>query len=129
MTAWQLYWILNLDSVRQTILMFAIIGCILGGFTHISIGYFYSNEDLSKVSYLIKRYVITFVIGIVLATFLPSTKQMFTIMVLPKIINNEQIKELPSLAVKATKEWLLREITQNGTAKKLIKEVVKEEAK
>ena len=123
MTGWQLFWILKLSDIQNLFIAVMVI-TPFGGLAHC---FYIATETKKNVFYFVRRYTIAVAILLSSAILLPSTKQMFTILVLPKIINNEQIKELPSLAVKATKEWLLREITQNEAAKKLIEEVVKED--
>jgi len=56
-----------------------------------------------------KLYISVFVICILLTTFLPSTQEFAVIYLLPKIVNNEQIQQIPNKALdilnKKLDEW------------------------
>jgi len=64
-----------------------------------------------RVGRLFKRYCPPLaVIFILLAVFVPNTKQACTIYVVPKIINNEQVQQIPDklleLGNKQLDEWI-----------------------
>ena len=70
--------------------------------------------------------VISSIIGlfsIAVCIFTPSTKEMFAIKILPKIVNNEDLKEIPSIAVKFTKEWINQQL--EGLKKEAVKKLGK----
>jgi hypothetical protein len=100
-SAWGLYWVLRLDEIKGILLYFGIIGTlILSIITAITVVYFmenYNYEDIKKIclSYLRKLVpMLTFtVLLILMSTFIPTTKQMATILILPKIINSEFVQE------------------------------------
>ena len=46
------------------------------------------------------------IISAIIWTFIPTTKQMAAVMVLPKIINNESVQEMPDKIFKLGIEWL-----------------------
>jgi len=91
-TAFQMYLLLTLDNVVIFITIFGMLGVI------ISLVYLTSTyNNLLPYEWNIKR-VLIMVIPIfllIIATLLPTTKQMAAILVLPKIINNESIQEVP----------------------------------
>jgi len=67
---------------------------------------FYSRllAGLSFVSFLLMF------IGGVVANFIPTTKEMIAIRVIPQIVNGVQKHEIPELALKYVSEWLREEL-------------------
>lgn len=97
MSAWELYFLLKLDDVRFLLRLFGILGVFFG----IGLGLwgaFRRDEkmDLKPVNMAWKIFIPAWLLAISMATLLPSTKQMAAIMVVPAIVNNEQIQKLPN---------------------------------
>lgn len=139
MDAVDLYWILKLDDIRETLSyssvflgfsLFGIFACLVG---FIIINYemmssYNSTEEKErlKVVWGAMKKVINTAIGVVVvsiflllvSTFLPSTKQMATAIVLPKIATEENIEALTGEAkeiYELAKAGLKNAINKNET--------------
>ena len=114
-----IYWIVMLDNIKYMIEVITIIVGVLVIFAGVGGGIFFSCQldfewDKFKPYFIksLKYYVITVIfISILIAAqaFIPNTKQMIAIITIPKIINNEQIQDMPDNALKLInkklKEW------------------------
>jgi hypothetical protein len=113
-----IYWILKLDNIVDMFVILAIIS-ILSSVITLGIWFVkrddcYNNENLDKY---VKISVISFALFIVflmMSTFIPSTKQMATIKIVPIIAKDEitkeikgDAKEIYKLGVQAIKESLI----------------------
>lgn len=133
MNEWIIYWILKLDTLRtistavSTLSFTIIIICIsIGTYWKLKEPYRYREKTATgdpsyhftrmKNNFLAasrKGFIISitlFLISFFPATFLPSTKQACAIFILPKIINNEHIQNIPNnfskLANEKLTEWI-----------------------
>jgi hypothetical protein len=112
------YWILKLDNIVDMFVILAIIS-ILSSVITLGIWFVkrddcYNNENLDKY---VKISVISFALFIVflmMSTFIPSTKQMAIIKIVPIIAKGEitkeikgDAKEIYKLGVRAIKESLI----------------------
>ena len=139
MDAVDLYWILKLDDIRETLSyssvflgfsLFVIFACLVG---FIIINYemmssYNSTEEKERLKVIwgaVKK-VINTAIGVVIisiflllvSTFLPSTKQMAAAIVLPKIATEENIEVLTGEAkeiYELAKAGLKNAINKNET--------------
>lgn len=112
MTMVQMYWFLMLDNIK-TITM--IPGIIFGISTMVFIVCIMVNgedwDDLTdhwKIVF-IRGSIISFIFAFIfisLTCMIPSTKQMAIIYVVPKIVNNKQVQEIPKKMLELSTEWL-----------------------
>ena len=93
-TPMQMYWLLKLDDIRAACCFF--IAFMIFVIIASSTGYRDNEEEGVK-----KRATASFVFGLLgialfgcILTFLPSTKQMAAIYVVPAIVNNEKIQQI-----------------------------------
>jgi hypothetical protein len=113
-----IYWILKLDNIVDMFIVFSIIS-ILSSITTLGI-WFAKKEDCCHYKELDKYFkicVVSFVLFIVFlmaSTFIPSTKQMAIIKIVPIIAKGEVTKEIKGdakeiykLGVQAIKESLV----------------------
>jgi len=109
-----MYWITRLDSVAG-LMCFVLFACALGaGITAIQWG---TNEPIDEeqepYKKWFKRETITAIIAALILTFVPSSKEMAMIYVVPHITESQVIKqdipEVYDLGVKALKDWLKKE--------------------
>ena len=113
-----IYWILKLDNIVEMLIILAIIS-ILSSVTILGIWFVkredcYNNENIDKyfkISVISFALFITFLMA---STFIPSTKQMAIIKIVPIIAKSEVTKELKGdakeiykLGVQAIKESLI----------------------
>ena len=98
----QMYWLLMLDNIVGlfvVLLCLSVIGFIM--LLHV-------NDE--PITAPLKNWLLIFLSagifsGIAL-TFIPTTKQMAAIIVVPKIINNERVQQLPDQILNLGIEWL-----------------------
>lgn len=141
---WGLYWILMLDSFKDSLIVILVICgflCFTAGVVVFAcMAEAHETEDKQKLleaRKLQKRSIhvgyfstFMFILTFGLRMFLPSTKQMVAIMVIPKIVNSKllqtdapkEAKEVYSLF----KSWLKSHINED-TYKDLTEKVVVEE--
>lgn len=116
MTEWQMYWLLRLDGIKdmfEVITVLLTIAVVLLGIGFL-VCFFISkadeHEDATRVAKSLKHGFLITVLLCLFFTFvwilLPTTKQMAAILVVPKIINNEQVQELPEKIVELGNEWM-----------------------
>ena len=109
MTPMQLYWILKLDSFRGISLALTIvfgvtfIVMLIGTLVNWAEDEFDMSKKYKKCLTIATPLFILFSIPL---TFLPTTKEMCAIMVIPPIINNEQIQEMPQKILDLGNQWL-----------------------
>jgi hypothetical protein len=110
LTTMQLYWIIKLDTFLDiTGFLSFLLGllaftCIIGLFSCSIIQDF--KEFLSIWKKFSKYSIPLFIIFLSVSVFLPTTKQMAALIVLPKIINNEKVQEIPQKLLDLGIEWL-----------------------
>ena len=126
MSHWMIYWWVKLDDFQGACFVFVILGgsALVG----LLLGWLLGKEDninssVWKTCRAIWFFIFPFfIIAIFLATFLPSTKQFAVIYLTPKIVNNEDVRELAGDGMKVMKhklqEWLdenLQEGVKHGS--------------
>jgi hypothetical protein len=113
MTHWQMYWFVKLGDIGCMFGVFA--GILLALFVFLWFSWIFAdmegNEPWKSVIKKASPYLLVAGIAcIFIATFIPSTKQMAAIIVIPKIVNNEQIQNIGenglSILESKTVEWL-----------------------
>lgn len=125
----EVYFILQLDSIRNAIVALLII---IGLPTVISAVIFFLSFDAcfefdGTVRALTKKLCtmslsLFFVLFLVQA-FIPSTKQMAAVLILPQVVNNEKVQQLPgdilNLVQSLIKEWTVQN-SDNTTDRKVV---------
>ena len=97
-TSWDIYWITRLDSISFMfatfwILLLLVLGCmiILVPFA-MDICF---DDDTKKYRKSLFYISTLFAIVSIGGSFIPSTKEVAAIYLLPKIVNNEKVQKLP----------------------------------
>ena len=101
---WLIYWLMQLDSICEFVRVVAIIGsALLIGLIAIRIMCIYASEYDSDAkafyNYTTKLYKfgsIIIPIFILINVFIPNTKTVASMIIIPPIINNEQVQQLPN---------------------------------
>ena len=133
MSPWTLFLLIKLDGVREFLYFFSVpsfIGIIGFGLFWVVCkivpstykqpddwGNIPSKERIQDCNAKCKQYrksaitglkycIPIFLIFNVIYTCLPSTKEMAVIYVLPKIINNKQVQEIPKKFLKLADDWI-----------------------
>ena len=109
-----LYWIVMLDNIKDLTHTMIVVGAGLLVISFLALPLFIEEEKLKKnhvKNFLIAEMVwgLIVIFGILGNAFIPSTKQMIAIITIPKIVNNEQVQEMPDNALKLInkklREW------------------------
>lgn len=95
---WELYWVLQLDSIRVMFVLFSIfagvVSCVSGLIKLMDIIYI-PDEDVQKTTKkVLKTSTLVFLVSMVLATATPSTKNMVAILIVPAVVNSKDAHEL-----------------------------------
>lgn len=94
-TPFQMYLLLMLDSIC---VVTAIITIVLAFITFIigvmSVANDVNEEDRESARKLLKYLVPVFLLSLLLAVFIPNTKQAATIFLVPKVLNNEKVQDI-----------------------------------
>jgi len=129
MSTVQLYWIMKLDSIRSLIDGIATLGWVIGALllcvaTVASIvalselgSYREKDDDYKKAKLVAKivlpKGIVVLIIAFILQsahTFIPSTKEVAALIVVPKVVttisNSKALKQLPSRVVDLGNAWL-----------------------
>jgi hypothetical protein len=112
MTGTEIYWLTRLDGIVNLSTVMAIFGtvsAIVGTIVLVVWAVCENGKADNGWWFLLKTIIIVWIASIlfVLATlFVPTTKEMAAIIVVPKIVNNEQVKELPENVLDLANEWI-----------------------
>lgn len=104
MTTMQMYWLVMLDSIN----IGSVFMCIIFGVcTFAMIGF---AVDLGTCPTFVKvcapLFMLFFLVSFATCVFLPSTKQMAAIMIVPKIVNNEKVQTIGNKVYDLAVEWM-----------------------
>ena len=88
LTEWELYWITRLDYINNFCLFFLIIAFA----ALIVIGLANGKECNIKIIVMITLIALFFTVGFV---FIPNSRDYVVIKVIPKIVNNEKVQQIP----------------------------------
>lgn len=109
-TTMQLYWIIKLDSILNAALLFILISGICVTIGLIGVIWCKIDEIFKDYIYIwrkiLKYSLLIFIVSLCFKIFLPTTKEIAAIIVLPKIINNEKLQEIPNKVMDLGFEWL-----------------------
>ena len=113
LTGLELFFILKLDDLRS--LFSVVVACmVMGSFLVVL---FWDEIELQNKVKKVKMVVISLIACILILAALPSTKQMAAIIILPSVLQNEKVQQLPEqlldvlgLSVDAIKKELTDEV-------------------
>jgi hypothetical protein len=117
LSPFEVYCILKLDTLVNLGIVFSLI---LGGivvalwiayhcYYHDGIGYDEEDRDVKIAKRIRPQAICTSIILVILivaTALIPTTKQMAAIIVLPKIVNNEVVQQIPDKILGLGLEWL-----------------------
>lgn len=99
-----MYLMLMADNIRAFIMVLTVIAWVVCIFSTL---FCLIEEDFAMIKetkfYFV--YIFTFFIS-ALCCAVPTTKQFSVILVTPKIINNEQVQQIPEKIIKLADSWL-----------------------
>src|SRR5208282_6447669 len=103
MTEMQMYWLTRLDGIKSFFDIIYFFGVV--GSTIILGAVFATDGECWKPKWFFLTIPI-FVIGIVGGVLIPTTKEMAAILVIPKIVNNQKVQEMPNKVLDLANDWL-----------------------
>lgn len=107
-TPWTIYWITRLDEIGCVLTVLAFfVGFYVLFMLMSTIGFPNDEPQWKKERAKYFFYGVTVFFALLFGNALiPSTKDMAAIIVIPKIVNNKQVAELPSKIVDLATDWL-----------------------
>jgi len=120
MSHWMVYWWVMLDRFSHGAFAFAFLSAMAIGVLIIAwIGLKRENKPAWKNCRLATFLIIPFfIIMVAIASFLPSTKQFAVIYLAPKIVNNEDVREMAGDGMRLMKlklgKWLEEQMPEEG---------------
>ena len=104
-----MYWLVKFDDIRVVSLTVAVVFLIAAG-----LGWAVLTDEVveksveksKELSRLTKIFVAGFLMGIATWTFLPSTKQMAAIVLVPAVLNNKDVQEIGAKTADLGKDLL-----------------------
>jgi hypothetical protein len=97
-----IYWITRLDGIRMFL-------SIMTGASFLAVFmacmWLILEEDKRATKFIIVS-VITGLLLTLSSVFIPNTKEMCAIKVIPIIVNNEEVQELPNKVVELANDWI-----------------------
>lgn len=104
-SAWTIYWITRCDAIRVMAFIFSVASGL------VALIWVPACCDLAcRVKALVVGeivFVTTFVLSLGTAVLIPSTEQMAAIIVIPRIANSHEVKDLGTGIVELAKEWIV----------------------
>lgn len=115
-TPWTIYWMTRLDEIKGTAMAAFIISIIGAMICYICYGLksFVEDEEAPALLIYAKRLLIVSVLSSIPNMFIPSTKEMAAILVIPAIANNQQVQDIGKELGDLAKSWL-NEFKPKGT--------------
>ena len=99
-TQTQMYWLVTLDGINKLSFTLAAVGV-----AWLMVGIAYICET-GKRRWMVPVSIAVALLGMLAATFVPTTKQMAAIIVVPRIANNEKIQDAGSRLYDLAVEWM-----------------------
>lgn len=112
-TTWEMYWFTRLDGLNSAAISLFVIGAVAMIFCIVGFSAFVldENDDMQRrIKPLLTVSILTTVVGAVVAIFVPTTKEMAAIKVIPMIANSEQMQKLGDVGnnmLDLANAWLL----------------------
>lgn len=118
LTESNIYWITRLDEIKNTASGIGVIACLLivcGGiiFTFVQVNNDLENDfkHVRKLSWVIPGLgILLSIFCMLINTFVPTTKEMAAIIVIPKLIqtfeNNEHLQKFPAKIIALAESWM-----------------------
>ena len=105
MTPTQLYWLTRLDGILTfcDVILFTFLG--IGTLALVFLPIWEDHWEKAK-SYICKSVLILLAVSAV-KVLVPTTKEMAAILIVPKIMNNAKVQELPDKVLDLANSWLV----------------------
>ena len=104
-----IYWITRLDSIVMSAviaLILSLIGSIVLIFGYSVIKYEGGGDEADVLVKPLKHILWVLAISTVTAVFVPSSKEVAAMIVIPRVANSESVKDIGDGIVTLAKEWI-----------------------
>lgn len=101
-----MYWITRLDGIGMACGLTITISIVAGLCAAIGAAIAYDDEVTKNAIAWVKASIATAIATIFCAAFIPSTKEMCAILVVPAVANNEKVQGLGEDFYDLAKEWM-----------------------
>ena len=121
---WTIYWITRLDALRDVLQSISALSVIIAAVTLFFMVMIKIDESWDEwgkfcTAFFIPSLILLIISGIGYVA-MPSTKEACAIYIIPKIVNNEQVQQVPENALKflssQLEEWVREAAPVKGTA-------------
>ena len=103
MTTMQMYWLVMLDNLIGGLFAILII-CVL--FFTLGLSFLGMAEKEELYIPIAKKLLVVAAVSLLCVTFIPTTKQMAAIMIVPKIANSEKVQTIGNKVYDLAVEWM-----------------------
>ena len=102
-TTMQMYWLVMLDNLISSLIAISAM-CV----SFFILGYpMFGMMGKEYLAFpIMKKLLVVVAVNILLLTFIPSTKQMAAIMIVPKIANSEKVQTIGNKVYDLAVEWM-----------------------
>lgn len=108
-TSWQLYCLTRLDYIQDSATFFALFSFVVAVTASLILllpDIYDDDDNKKKCKKVILVSLMLWIPSCLLSLFIPTTKEMAAILILPKIINKEKAQELPDNLLNLANEWI-----------------------
>ena len=112
----QMYWLTRLDGIHECMIPFDFIAIFSAiGFVLSMIGYIFARDNKeNELAQNLKKsrrvcswmFLVSFLISVITTIFVPTTKEMAAILVVPRIVNSEKIQTAGNKIYDLAVEWM-----------------------
>lgn len=113
-----IYWITRFDALNGLAAFFIALSLIGIVVTLPFILNFPDDGETRICKWVIGVCSSIFLVMVLVLTFLPTTKEMCAIKVIPAIANNEKINDISNFMLDSAKEWIKQSLPAKGDLKK-----------
>ena len=107
-TTSEMYWLTRLDDINYALGLFSILGGVATFLLYAfgAIEYEDAPDRRRQVWQIAGRALSSVILALIVGTFIPTTKEMAAILVIPKIVNNEKVQDAGNKLYDLAVEWL-----------------------
>ena len=119
-TGWDIYWITRLDYLEGIFFVLALLGGIIWFIAWFANGMARGEDPVESFVRYRKGLMfcgVLLMLGVITSTFVPNTKEAVAIYMIPPIVNNEDVREIPQNAAKLMNTKLQEWINENMVTK------------
>lgn len=109
-TTTQMYWLTRLDAIEAMGIVMTVLGMLVTGITTLIYACCVINTMEENIKHVLRNIlrvsIPTLVLGIAVGVFVPNTKEMAAIWVVPKLANSESLSDIADGVKTLAVEWL-----------------------